>query len=103
MLGAGPALGGIFSGLIINATSDWRWIFWMVAVTNGVCFLVIVLFFQETNFIRPPEAEIGDYSTTGGVPEKALSSDSFGQGLSCFGWYDRYVRTSPISRNSIGG
>jgi MFS family permease len=87
MIGGGSALGGIFGGLVINADPNWRWIFWMCSILNGTCFVLIELFYEETNFARPPDAEAGDDME---VHHEAVKSKyNFFQSLSLFRWYDR--------------
>lgn len=87
MIGGGSSLGGVFGGLVVNATSDWRWIFWMCTILNGVCFFLILFFYEETNFARPLDAEAGD--DTDSLHEVPKSSYSFVSSLSLFRWYDR--------------
>ena len=87
----GSALGGIFAGLVATANPDWRWVFWMNAVLTGVCFLVAILFFPETNFRRPPEFEDGEgMHPSELVAIRARSTHSWVKSLSVTGWYDRY-------------
>ncbi|CAM1509797.1 Fc.00g001320.m01.CDS01 [Cosmosporella sp. VM-42] len=87
MIGGGSALGGIFGGLVVNANSDWRWIFWMCSILNGTCFLMITLFYEETNFARPPDSDTG--SDTEVQSEIVTSKYNFIQSLSLFRWHDR--------------
>jgi MFS family permease len=92
MIAGGSVFGGIFAGLVANANSDWRWVFWMNAILTGVCFLATVLFQAETNFERPPECETGE-----GLEESQLlviragSNTSWATSLSVTSWYNRYV------------
>ncbi|KOS17709.1 putative MFS-type transporter [Escovopsis weberi] len=87
MIGGGSALGGVFAGLVIHGTDNWRWIFWMCTILTGVCFLFLTLFYQETNFIRPAEAEGGDKAI---VDQASFRSPySLRQALTLFAWYDR--------------
>ncbi|OQU99388.1 hypothetical protein CLAIMM_05024 [Cladophialophora immunda] len=89
MIGGGSALGGIFGGLVVNANSDWHWIFWMCAILTGVCFLLIVLFCAETNFIRPEDTEGLDNGQQELVTEMIRTKYHFGRSLKLWGWYDR--------------
>ncbi|KAJ8132816.1 hypothetical protein O1611_g812 [Lasiodiplodia mahajangana] len=43
----GPPLGPVIGGAIA-ASLGWRWIFWFLAITGGVCLLMIVLALPET-------------------------------------------------------
>ncbi|KAI0109245.1 major facilitator superfamily transporter [Nemania sp. FL0031] len=43
----GPPLGPVIGG-VIAASLGWRWIFWFLAITGGVCLLMIVLALPET-------------------------------------------------------
>ncbi|KAK5996299.1 MFS transporter cpaT-like protein [Cladobotryum mycophilum] len=101
MIGGGSALGGIFGGLVVNASSDWRWIFWMCSIMTGTCFVSLVLCYQETNFARPPETEGGD--DTDVEHEVIKSTYSFTQAFNMFAWHDRetslwlyFVRPLPL-------
>lgn len=93
MFCVGTALGAVFSGLVADATTDWRWVFWKNVILTGVLFLFTILFQAETNFRRPPETESGE-----GLPEsqlpaiRARSTATWTQSLSVTSYYDRYVR-----------
>ncbi|KAG9009630.1 hypothetical protein FRB90_008258 [Tulasnella sp. 427] len=43
----GPCIGPVFGG-VIGARLGWRWIFWILAICAGACFMLILLFFPET-------------------------------------------------------
>lgn len=60
MFTVGSACGGIFAGLVSNANSNWRWVFWMNVILTGALFVATFLFQTETNFNRPVEFENGD-------------------------------------------
>ena len=88
MIGGGSAIGGIFGGLVMNGSGDWRWINWMGVILAGTAFSLICLFQQETNFLRPAETEMGDnldMNTTTVVQTKY----SFKRAFSVTECYDR--------------
>jgi MFS family permease len=88
MIASGSALGGLFAGLVVNATHGWRFTFWMNATLTGTSFLLITLFQPETNFFRSPESETGQ-----GVPltdsNTTKTKYSFLHNLGVTSWYDR--------------
>lgn len=92
MFTVGVSLGGIWSGLIANATPHWRWVLWHDTILTGVVFLVIIMFVAETNFKRPTENESGE-----GMPKaellviRARGGRSWIKSLSFTTWYDRSV------------
>ncbi|KAJ2924999.1 hypothetical protein H1R20_g12101, partial [Candolleomyces eurysporus] len=45
---AGPAIGPTISGYLQVSGVSWRWIFWLLAIFAGVCFLLIVFTLPET-------------------------------------------------------
>jgi MFS family permease len=96
MIAVGSALGSVFSGLIVRATLDWRWVFWMNVTLTGVCFLAALLFQAETNFRRPVEYETGE-----GLEQFELASirtranSTWAQSLSVTSWYERYDPSVP--------
>lgn len=87
----GTSCGGMFSGFIGNATTEWRWVLWQNVILTGTLFLVIILFCPETNFKRPPQTEDGE-----GLPQSELAAlqaragGSWIKSLGVTGWYDRY-------------
>ena len=92
MFTVGTALGGIFSGLVANATPNWRWVFWMNVILTGVLFVVIVLFQAETNFLRPPENETGEGMDPAELPAiRANAKSRWVDSLTVTAWYDRYA------------
>lgn len=58
MIGAGPALGSVFGGLVANASTNWRWVMWMSAIPSGISMMLVLLFIPETNFHRSVEANM---------------------------------------------
>ncbi|KAK7903234.1 hypothetical protein LTR67_001251 [Exophiala xenobiotica] len=86
----GTSLGGIFSGLIANATPNWHWVYWHQVFLTGMLFLVIVLFQAETNFNRPQENESGE-----GLPASQLAAirarvkSRWIKSLGLTSWYNR--------------
>ncbi|KAL1405775.1 hypothetical protein Q8F55_007448 [Vanrija albida] len=45
---AGPSLGPIISGFIEVTGTNWRWIYWILTIFAGVCFLFIIFTLPET-------------------------------------------------------
>ena len=45
---AGPALGPIVGGYVYVAGISWRWLFWILTIFAGVCFIVILFGIPET-------------------------------------------------------
>ncbi len=90
MIAFGNSFGAIFAGLIVNATPDWRWIFWMDSVVTGVLFALMVFCMPETNFTRPEATEMGEGDNLAAVltQEKRLHI-TWWQWFSVRGWYDR--------------
>ena len=43
----GTGLGPLVSGFIAQNT-DWRWVFWVQVITNGILILAVTIFFKET-------------------------------------------------------
>lgn len=89
MIATGSAFGGLFSGFIINATSNWRWIFWMDSILTGTCCLIISLLLPETSFARPVTSEEGAGPDVMSVPHR--HELAWKQRLSVTGWRDEYV------------
>jgi MFS family permease len=85
MIGAGSAIGGVFGGLVVNA-SGWRWVQWMCTILTGVSFVMIVLLQPETNFKRSAESERGEGPE---VDEKEMPPFNWIQSLGIFSGYDR--------------
>ncbi|WVQ79707.1 hypothetical protein IAT38_001807 [Cryptococcus sp. DSM 104549] len=45
---AGPSIGPIVSGFIQVSGTSWRWVYWILTIFAGVCFLAILFFVPET-------------------------------------------------------
>ena len=45
---AGPTLGPIVGGYVSVAGISWRWLFWILSIFAGVCYVVILLSIPET-------------------------------------------------------
>ena len=50
-----PFLGPVVSAFIVQATT-WRWVFGVLTILTGICWVLVVLFLDET-FYRPPTAD----------------------------------------------
>ena len=94
-IAAGSAFGGIFGGLVFNANSDWRWIFWMNSILTGFCLLLTIVFQPETNFKRPYDTEIGNSSVAVTELENTNTTNrifkTFASNFNFWSWYDRDV------------
>ena len=103
MISLGSCFGGIFSGLVANANSDWRWVLWMDAILSGLCLLIVVMLQAETNFERPPDSEDGaglDASEFDALRSNARTFQ-WTRSLSVVEWYDRSVeRKDFVPRNA---
>ncbi|KAI6153722.1 major facilitator superfamily domain-containing protein [Pisolithus tinctorius] len=45
---AGPGIGPVVSGYLVQSEVSWRWLFWILTVFAGVCLLLIVFTVPET-------------------------------------------------------
>ncbi|KAK8854610.1 hypothetical protein IAR55_003349 [Kwoniella newhampshirensis] len=45
---AGPSIGPIVAGFIEVSGTNWRWVYWILTMFAGFCFVVIVIFVPET-------------------------------------------------------
>ncbi|KAF2102510.1 MFS general substrate transporter [Rhizodiscina lignyota] len=88
MIASGAAFGGIFAGLAVHNSGDWRWAFWMDSILTGTCFLFITLFQSETNFRRPIESETGEGMDAMSAQSTTPSQYSWVRSLALWGWYD---------------
>ncbi|KEF57343.1 uncharacterized protein A1O9_05260 [Exophiala aquamarina CBS 119918] len=89
MFTVGSSCGGIFAGLIANASPNWRMVLWANSILAGVLFLTMCLFASETNFERPPENEMGEGLEPSELPAiRARANSSWLKSLSLTGWYD---------------
>lgn len=90
MQGAGPALGSVFGGLVVNATNSWRWTMWLSAFPSGVCVLLVFFLIPETNFRRSVEATKAGITPSQFAELRRTLRLSNRQALGMTGWYDRY-------------
>ncbi|CDW97277.1 hypothetical protein [Sporisorium scitamineum] len=44
----GPVLGPIIGGFVTQSYLGWRWVFWVMLIFAGVCWLLLLLFLPET-------------------------------------------------------
>lgn len=91
MQGAGPALGSVFGGLVVNGTKNWRWAMWLTAIPSGVCVLFVAFLIPETNFHRSVEATKAGMTSTQFAELRPTLRLSTRQALGVTGWYDRYA------------
>lgn len=45
---AGPVLGGVIGGFILDATGTWRWLLWIMTIVSGLMTLVSFFLLHET-------------------------------------------------------
>lgn len=45
---AGPSIGPIVSGFISVSGTSWRWVFWILTIFAGLCFVATLLWIPET-------------------------------------------------------
>jgi MFS family permease len=86
MIGGGSSIGGVFSGLVVNASGNWRWVQWMCTILTGTSFLLVLFFLPETNFKRSAESELGEGPQ---YDENGHEKITWVQSLNVFGGYDR--------------
>lgn len=91
MLGAGPALGSVFGGLVANATTNWRWVLWMTAIPSGISMLLVIAFIPETNYHRTAEANKAGVTPAQFAEMRSNLQFSKRSALGLTNWYDRYV------------
>lgn len=89
MQGAGPALGSVFGGLVVNASNSWRWTMWLNAIPSGVCVLLVFFLIPETNFRRSVEGTKAGMTPTQFSELRRTLKLSNRQALGLTGWYDR--------------
>ncbi|KAE8381792.1 hypothetical protein BDV26DRAFT_289218 [Aspergillus bertholletiae] len=90
IIAGGSALGGIFAGLVANATPNWRWVFGTNTILTGINFLFIVLFQAETNFERPYEYEHSEGLQCSDIAViKTQVTFSWVESLSVTSWLDQ--------------
>jgi MFS family permease len=90
MFTVGTSCGGIFAGLIANATTEWRWVWWMNVILTGFLFLIVVLFSAETSFARPAENESGEGMEASELAAiQATANSHWASSLSFTSWYNR--------------
>lgn len=89
MIASGATFGGIFAGLAVHYSGNWRWAFGMNAILTGISFLLVVFFLPETNFKRPQESELGEgaASESGAAPGRTWRN--WVRGLEFWNWHDK--------------
>ena len=45
---AGPVLGGVIGGFLLDATGSWRWLLWIMAIVSAIMTLIILIFLRES-------------------------------------------------------
>ncbi|OAA56302.1 MFS transporter [Niveomyces insectorum RCEF 264] len=88
MIASGSAFGGIFGGLAVHYTGNWRWAFGLNAILTGISFLLVIFFLPETNFKRPPESERGEGSASDSEVAPKRTWRNWVEGLAFWGYYD---------------
>jgi len=79
---AGPALGPIVAGFMSVAGLSWRWIFWVMSIFAGVCFLQIlftvpetytpILLVEKAKQLRKETGDPGYYAPLEKLPKKSI-------------------------------
>lgn len=86
---SGPPLGPFVMGFVVNQTGNYRWIYRVLAIINGVQFLFALFLQPETLYIRQGVQHVGsafkqEYLTFGRLDPKPLKMYEFIQPLSLF-------------------
>ena len=45
---AGPVLGGVIGGFVLDATGTWRWSLWIMTIASGIMSLITLIFLGES-------------------------------------------------------
>ncbi len=45
---AGPVLGGVIGGFLLEATGTWRWLLWIMTIASGITSLLTLTLFRES-------------------------------------------------------
>ena len=45
---AGPVLGGVIGGFLLEATGTWRWLLWVMTITSGIMSLITLILLRES-------------------------------------------------------
>lgn len=86
---SGPPLGPFVMGFVVTQTGNYRWIYRVLAIINGVQFLFALFLQPETLYIRKGVQHVGsafkqEYLTFGRLDPKPLKMYEFIQPLSLF-------------------
>lgn len=87
----GTGLGPLVSGFIVQRV-QWRWVFYLQVITNGLCILAVIIFFKETRgsvLLSRKAKTLNKYYETlePSGPSHSPSCDSdFKAGLQKFRW-----------------
>lgn len=86
---SGPPLGPFVMGFVVTQTGNYRWIYRVLAIINGVQFLFALFLQPETLYIRKGVQHVGsafkqEYLTFGRLDPKPLKIYEFIQPLSLF-------------------
>lgn len=101
MLGAGPALGSVFGGLVVRAANDWRWVMWLNGIPSGVCMLMVIAFIPETNFHRPAEDNTKGMTFAEFAELRRTVSMTNRMALRLTSWRNRHVLDSNVCARGL--
>lgn len=45
---AGPTLGGVIGGFLLEATGTWRWLLWIMTIVSAIMSVITIIFLQES-------------------------------------------------------
>ncbi len=45
---AGPVLGGVIGGFLLDATGNWRWLLWIMTIVSAIMTLITLIFLRES-------------------------------------------------------
>lgn len=46
---AGPTLGGVIGGFLLEATGTWRWLLWIMTIVSAIMSVITIIFLQESH------------------------------------------------------
>ncbi|KAM3416101.1 hypothetical protein BST61_g9582 [Cercospora zeina] len=85
----GPPLGPFVMGFVVTQTGNYRWIYWVLAMINGMQFILALFLQPETRYVRKGVTHVGsafkqEYLTFGRLDPNPLEWSEFIQPLMLF-------------------